>query len=213
MAAPVPQSIAAPPAELVTSTRAFRPISETWPTANNAASLAARTRADQMTEPTLSAATGELPFQPESSMAAFKVVIRGAAAAISRGNVLTANLWEWSPLHSPVSSAKVGWTPTLIGRWTFTFNGTGSADNNTLGCAGGVVLATDLYCSLIEVVATYDRRGDMLTRWGVVQPAVEDGSPAVLVVDGLGSGLYTWEGRTTTNGDAFQFLARWFSTV
>ena len=214
MPTPIIAPVSGTPAQLVTPTRPFELVNPlAWPTANNLASLAARTRADQIAEPTYTAATGEMPFAPESSAALFKIVLRGAASAIARGEVLTANLWEWRQIPGIPGTSVGSWSPNLVGRWTFTFNSTGDAAKNTLGVAGSAVLATDIYCSNIAVVATYDRRGDMTTRWSILQPAADDGSPAMLLVDGLGSSRFTWEGRTTTNGTAFNFLAAWLSIV
>lgn len=214
----VPQSVSATAGHvaLVTPTTPYTLVSgvSTWYSANSAASLAGASRADIIGPPPSNATTGEYVFDPEGSVAFFKPIIRGAASAISRGNVVTANLWEWSPLSRPGSGLPLHqWTPTLIGRFTLTFNGSGVAGNNTLGVALGDVLATDLYCSFIAVVATYDRRGDYALRWKLLQPSVDDGSPAVLMVDGLGANKLSWEGRTTTNGDMFNFAVRYTTGV
>lgn len=207
-----------PPTQLISPTRPWQLLGTpaTWYSANSAASLTARTRADQINEPTDNATTGEYCFDPDGSIGLFKFLIRGAAAAISRGNVVTANLWEWSQVTRPgddVFSPIVSWSPTLVGRWTLTFNSTGSAANNTLGVANSVVLATDLYCSFVAVVGTYDRRNDYALRWKILQPAVEDGSPAVLMVDGLGANRMSWEMRTTTNGDMCNVAGRFTTSA
>lgn len=205
-----------PPQALISPTQAYELVSPNgWYSANNAASLTGVSRDDQTTEPADSASLGEYAFDPKGSVGLFKFVIRGDAGAIARGHVFTANLWEWSQVAPQAGSTGqlMSWTPTLVGRWTLTFNGTGSAANNTVGANGAAVLATDLYCSNIVVVATFDRRGDYALRWKIMQPAVEDGSPAVLLVDGLGSTRFSWEGRSTTAGDAWHVLARFTTSA
>lgn len=219
--APQPESLTAPRMVAVSPTRPYwlchipppnslTNAQPTWYSANNAANLIARTRPDQIAEPTNNSTTGEYVFEPEGSVLLTKFLIRGAGGAISRGNTITAQLWEWS-LTGRQDGVRFTWTPTLVGRWTILFNGTGVAGNNTVGVAGTDILDTDLYASNIVVVATYDRRGDYALRWKILQPAADDGSPAILMVDGLGSNKFSWEGRTTTNGDMFQFTNRWTS--
>lgn len=208
-----------PGAALISPTKPWSLLGKaaTWYSANDLASLTARTRADQIAEPTDNATNGEYVFDADGSIGFYKFIIRGAASAISRGNVVTANLWEWSQVQrvgaNDAFEQVASWSPTLVGRWTLTFNSTGSAGNNTLGVAGSPVLATDLYCSNIVVVATYDRRQDYALRWKILQPAADDGSPAVLMVDGMGSTKFSWEMRTTTNGDMCNVAGRFTTSA
>lgn len=207
---------------LKTNQNPYELVSPTWSTANSAASLAGASRADQLTEPQDNATTGEYRIVPQpGSYLLLTPILRGAASAIARGEVLTINLWTWrqktvravptSTTDSNYAASIVQWTPRLIGRWTCSFNGTGSAGNNTLGVSGGNVLATDIYCSNFVVVTGYDKSGDYANLWYTIQPSADDGSAAILMADGLGGSLLTVEGRTTTNGTAFNFEHSWLS--
>lgn len=199
------KGVMAPPQRVETPQRPFQLVTDVWSTANNPASLTARSRPDQLTEPTESNSTGEYAFDADCSMTLIQPILRGAAT-----HVLTFNLWRWRQLIDK-SGNTMAWHPWLVGRWTATFAGAGTA---TVGVAGGPVLAsTDIYCSNLVVVATYDRRGDYTKLWQILQPAVDDGSPAELLVDTVGGCRYTIEGRTTTNSEGFNFAVAGVSTV
>lgn len=190
-------------------TRTLLNPSATWSTANSIGSLAAAYRADQLTEPTFNTATGEHVYTPECSMVDVRPILRGAVT-----HVLTFNVWLWDQLWHGVPTLDhiVQWSPWLLGRFTATFVAAGSA---TAGVAAGVVLATDIYCSKLEVVALYDHRGDYTDLWKIVgQPAAnEDGSAMRLVFDTLGAAKVSIEGRTTTATEGFNFATKSLSLV
>lgn len=188
-----------------------------WSTANNEASLTARTRPDQLTEPQTNTTTGEYVIDPDpGSYMLVKPLIS------TTGHVLTYNIWAWfqgttraDPTTNPPVAATdaaaeiIQWHPELIGRWTCAFNGGAVADK--VGVANGIVLNTHIYCSLQTVVATYDRSASYTNLWKVIQPAADDGSPSILLFDMMGAVKISFEGRTTTNGDSFNFWHRTLS--
>lgn len=201
---PILVGVDAPISSVVTPSTNFRlpQPNATWSTANAAASLASASRADQLSPPAFSTSTGEHVYDVERTMCLVRPVLRGVAT-----HVMTFNVWLWWQGPYQLGNASLTsiepWTPWLLGRFTATFAGAGTS---TVGVAGGAVVASgDLYCSNLAVVATYDRRGDYSGLWKILQPAVDDGSPAMLMFDTLGAAKVSLEGRTTTAAESFHF--------
>lgn len=196
----------------VTPSGAFRiPTPDaTWSSANSAASLTTASRDDQLAQPSTNLTTGEYLYYPEATVSLIRPVLRGGAA----GHTVTFNVWYWWQIYQDGSNTPYGWSPWLAGRFLATFKGAGTETN---GFTAGPVIATDIYASLLSVVATYDRRGgttDGYTGlWKFLQPAVDDGSPAMLMLDNMGAPLITLEGRTTTNGELFNFAVSGLTAV
>lgn len=181
----------------------------TWYSANGAGSLSSASRADQLTPPAVNATTGEYIYDTEQTMVKVRPVLRGAAT-----HVVTFNVWLWN--QGPYQDGNMAvapfdvWSPWLLGRFTATFAGAGTATN---GVTNGAVIGTDIYCSNLAVVATYDRRGDYTKLWQIIQPAADDGSPAMLLFDAMGAAKVSFEGRTTTNSETFNFAVAGLTAI